>query len=169
MLKIYFITYDDPSGSMHTPPTHTIDEGGLSMASILGRLTAMEGRLMAVQESNTELQERNTELWERLTIVEESNTELQESNTKLRVELRENNDRLGATMQTTMEAVMGVCDVGYIYIIRLCRFRIALPSTRCETEFFLTRLGISWPSSAVIRIGGIGRAMLTGMQCFLRR
>ena len=113
---------------------------------------------MTVQESNTELRER-------LMIVEESNTELRESNR----ELRENNDRLEATMQTTMQAVMGVRDIGCMYSMTYVVFRIALQSTRSETEFSLTWLGISLLSSVVIWIGGSGRAMLTGTQCFLRR
>ena len=147
---------------MHTHLTHAIDEGALSMTLISQRLMAMEERLMTVQESNTELRER-------LMIVEESNTELQESNMKLRVELRENNDQLEATMQTTMEAVMGVRDIGCMYSMTYVVFRITLQSTRSETEFSLTWLGISLLSSVVIWIGGSGRAMLTGMQCFLQR
>lgn len=105
---------------MPTTPAPVIDEDGLSMASILQKFTAMEKRLTSLEDSNSELQE--------------SNSELRESNR----ELRENNDRLEATMQTTMEAVMGVRDIGCIYIITYFACRIALQSTRSETEFFST-------------------------------
>ena len=98
---------------MPTTPTCVTDEGGPSMASILQKFTEMEKRLTSVEENNRELQESNREL-------------------------RENNDRLEATMQTTMEAVMGVRDIGCLYIITYFACRIALQSTRSETEFFST-------------------------------
>lgn len=119
---------------MPTTPTCVTDEGGPSMASILQKFTEMEKRFTSVEENNRELREDNRELREdnrelraRLKSVEESNREL-----------RENNDRLEATMQTTMEAVMGVRDIGCIYIITYFACRIALQSTKSETEFFST-------------------------------
>ena len=90
-----------------------------SMALILEKFTAMEKRLTAVEESNTELRESNTELRESNTELRESNTELRESN----IELRASNERLEGMMQTTMEAVIGVRVIGYIYII--CLFSLA--------------------------------------------
>ena len=89
---------------------------------------------MELRESNTELRESNTELQGRLI--------------DLRTELQESHDRLEATMQTTMEAVLGVCDIFIIYISFLSDFifRIVSQSTRYETEFFLTWPGTDWPS-----------------------
>jgi predicted nuclease with TOPRIM domain len=124
------------------------------MMNILQRLMVLEQGNMQLWESNTELQESNTKLQESNTKLQESNMELQESNTELQgcntelqerlidlcTELREGHDRLEVTMQTMMEAVLGVCDIFNIYISFLSDFicRIALQSTRYETEFFLT-------------------------------
>ena len=116
------------------------------MTSILEKLTAMGKSITELQESNTELRESITELQESNTELRESNTELRESNTELRERLataEESTDRLEATIQTTMEAVIGVRDIGCIYIITYFACRIALQSTRSETEFFLIWLGIS--------------------------
>jgi hypothetical protein len=148
---------------MPTTPASVIDEDGLSMASILLKLTAMEKRLTSVEESNMKLKESNMELRERLVTEKESNM-------KLHIELRENNDRLEATMQTTMEAVIGVRDIGCIYIITYFACRIALQSTRSETKFFSTWLGlrISWLSSVLIRIGVTGRTMPTRTRCLFQ-
>ena len=55
--------------------------------------------------------EKFTAMEKRLTAVEQSNTEL-----------RERNERLEGMMQTTMEAVIGVRVIGYIYII--CLFHL---------------------------------------------
>jgi regulator of replication initiation timing len=134
------------------PPVCVANEDELSTTNILRRLTALE-------QSNTELQESNTKL-------QACNTELQERLIDLRTELQEGHDRLEATMQTTMEAVLGVCDIFNIYISFLSDFicRIASQSTRYETEFFLTWPRTDWPSFVAIWIGGIGRAVSTGTQ-----
>jgi hypothetical protein len=80
-------------GSIPTPARDN-DE---AMTLILKKLTAMGERLTTVEQSNTELRER-------LATAERSN------------------ERLEATMQTTMEAVMGVRVIGCIYII--CLFHL---------------------------------------------
>jgi hypothetical protein len=157
-MKIYFIMSINSLGLGSIPtPARDTDE---STTLILEKLTAMGERLTTVEQSNTELRESNTELRESNTELRERLTTVEQSNT----ELRERNERLEATMQTTMEAVIGVRDISCIYIITYFARRIALQSTRSETEFFSTWLGISWLSSVVIRIGVIGRAMPTRTQ-----
>ena len=113
-MKFYFIMYTNSLGLGSTPNR---DSDG-SMALILEKFTAIEKRLTAVEQSNTELRESITELQESNTELRESITELQESNT----ELWERNERLEGMMQTTMEAVIGVRVIGYIYII--CLFHL---------------------------------------------
>ena len=61
-------------------------------------INAILSRLATLEDNNAELRGSNAELQERLAAVEMSNAEL-----------RDSNSRLEATLQTTMEAVLGVC------------------------------------------------------------
>ena len=74
--------------------------------------------------------EKFTAMEKRLTAVEQSNTEL-----------RERNERLEGMMQTTMEAVIGVRVIGYIYIICLFHLqdRIAINKIRNRVLLDLAR------------------------------
>ena len=107
------------------------------MALILEKLTAMGERLTAVEQSNAGLRESNAELWESNAGLRESNAELRKSN----AELRESNERLEGMMQTTMEAVIGVRVIGYIYIICLFHLqdRIAINKIRNRVLLDLAR------------------------------
>jgi hypothetical protein len=67
---------------------------------ILNRLTTLEEVNAGLRESNAELRESNVELQERLKAVEKSN------------------EKLEVTLQTTMEAVLGVSTIiGCRYIL----------------------------------------------------